>query len=376
MCDFQLFLQILDSQNENRVHQNILIAKLEHYGVRGNVLKWFKSYLYNRDQYVSINGINSTPLRVTSGVPQGSVLGPLLFLIFINDMPNISKKLKFYLFADDTSSYYESETLNETIKQMNKELKLVKKWLDGNKLSLNIDKTNYVIFHSTQIKIPPDVRIKIGNKILNRVKYVKFLGILMDEHLKWKYHITELSKKLSRTCGMLFKIRKLLPINILINVYNSLFMSFLQYGIVVWGLTFASYTDCIAKIQKKAIRIISHQSYITHSLPIFKELRLLRISDIIQLKLLTFVYETINNSIPSCFHEFLNHNSSVHNYNTRQSHRGDIFMVQTNSSLYGLKSIRYLGAKYWNELPAEIRNSSSKTVFKKKLKTYLIDTMQ
>ena len=309
------------------VNHNILIAKLEHYGVRGNVLKWFKSYLYNRDQYVSINGVNSTPLRVTSGVPQGSVLGPLLFLIFINDMPNISKKLKFYLFADDTSIYYEFETLNETIKQMNKELKLVKKWQDANKLSLNIDKTNYVIFHSTQIKIPPDVRIKIGNKILNRVKYVKFLGILMDEHLNWKYHITKLSKKLSRTCGMLFKIRKLLPINILINVYNSLFMSFLQYGIVVWGLTFASYTNCIAKIQKKAIRIISHQSYISHSLPIFQELRLLRISDIIQLKLLTFVYETINNSIPSCFHEFFNHNSSVHNYNTRQSHRGDIFMV-------------------------------------------------
>ena len=150
----------------------------------------------------------------------------------------------------------------------------------------------------------------------------------------------------------------------------------MQYGIVVLGLTFASYIDCIAKIQKKAIRIISHQSYTSHSLPIFKELRSLRIPDIIQLKLLTFDYETTNNSISSCFHEFFNHNSSVHNYNTRQSHRGDIVIVQTSSSLYGLKSIRYLGAKYWNELPAEIRNSSSKTVFKKKLKTYLIDTMQ
>ena len=106
------------------VNHNILIAKLENYGVRGNVLKWFKSYLCNRDEYVSINGINSTPLRVTSGVPQGSVFGPLLFLIFVNNMPNILKKFKFYLFADDTSIYYEPETLNETIKQMNKELKL------------------------------------------------------------------------------------------------------------------------------------------------------------------------------------------------------------------------------------------------------------
>ena len=358
------------------VNHNILIAKLEHYGVRGNVLQWFKSYLYDRAQYVSINGTSSTPLRVTSGVPQGSVLGPLLFLIFINDMPNASKKLKFYLFADDTSIYYESETLNEMITRVNKELKLVKKWLNANKLFLNIEKTNYVIFHSTQIKIPPDVRIKIGNKTLKRAKYVKCLGILLDEYLNWKHHITELSKKLSRACGILFKIRNFLPTNLLIDVYNSLFMSYLQYGIVVWGLTFASYIDCIAKVQKKAVRIISHQSYLSHSLPIFKELRLLRVSDIIQLKLLIFVYEAVNNIISSCFHEFFTYNSTVHSYNTRQSHRGDIFMVQTNSSLYGLKSIRYLGAKSWNELPMEIRKLSSKKVFEKQLKEYLIDSMQ
>ena len=136
------------------VNHNILIAKLEHYGVRGNVLQWFKSYLYDRDQYVSINGTSSTPLRVTSGVPQGSVLGPLLFLIFINDMPNASKKLKFYLFADDTSIYYESETLNEMITRVNKELKLVKKWLNANKLLLNIDKTNLLYFTLPKLKFP------------------------------------------------------------------------------------------------------------------------------------------------------------------------------------------------------------------------------
>ena len=154
----------------------------------------------------AINGTSSTPLRGTSGVPQGSVLGPLLFLIFINDMRNASKKLKFYLFADDTSIYYESETINEMITRVNKELKLVKKWLNANKLFLNIDKTNYVIFHSTQIKIPPDVRIKIGNKILKRAKYVKFLGILLDEYLNWKHHITELSKNYQELVGYFLKL--------------------------------------------------------------------------------------------------------------------------------------------------------------------------
>ena len=127
---------------------------------------------------------------------------------------------------------------------------------------------------------------------------------------------------------------------------------------------------------KKAVMIISHQSYLSHSLPIFKELRLLRVSDIIQLKLPIFVYEAVNNNISSCFYEFFNNNSIVHSYNTRQSHRGDIFMVQINSSLYGLKSIRYLGTKSWNGLPMEIRKLSSRKVFMKKLKAYSIDSMK
>ena len=182
------------------------------------------------------------------------------------------------------------------------------------------------MFHSTHNEIPPDVRIKIDNKVLSRANYVvKFLGLSLDDNLNWKYHINELSKKkLSRNCSILITIRNILPLNILIDIYNSLFMSFLQYGIAVWRLTFASYTDYIAKIQKKTIRTISHQPYLSHSLPIFKELKLLRVSDIFQLKLITFVYESMSNSNPSCFHEFFHFNSSVYSHKTRQSNRGDI----------------------------------------------------
>ena len=178
------------------VNHNILTAKPEHYGVRGNVLEWFKPYLSDRDRYVSINETSSSLLKVTSGVHQGSILGALLFLTYINDLPTVSKKLKFYLFADDTSIYYESDTLNGVTKQANKELKLVNKWLDVNKLSLNVEKTNYVMFHSTHNEIPPDVRIKIDNKVLSRANYVvKFLGLFLDDNFNWKYHINELSKK-------------------------------------------------------------------------------------------------------------------------------------------------------------------------------------
>ena len=134
------------------VNHNTLISKVEHYGVRGCALQWFKSYLSDRSQFVSINGSESDLLKVTCGVPQGSVLGPLLFLIYINDLPNVTKMLQFYLFADDTNVYCQSDTLESLVKTVNRELKLLKKWLDTNELSLNIDKTNYIIFHSKSKK--------------------------------------------------------------------------------------------------------------------------------------------------------------------------------------------------------------------------------
>ena len=133
----------------------------------------------------------------------------------------------------------------------NKELKSVKRWLNVNRLSLNISKTNYIIFHSTAMKIPEDTSIKIGRKRLTKAKYIKFLGLLLHENLSWKFHLSELSKKLARTCGIFFKIRSLLPTSTLILVSNSLFLPFLQYGIIVWGHLFTSYLEPLVLIQKK-----------------------------------------------------------------------------------------------------------------------------
>ena len=130
------------------VNHQILLTKLEHYGVRGVLLDWFKSYLTGRKQFVSFNGESSDLKDITCGVPQGSVLGPLLFLIYINDLPNVSDKLKFFLFADDTNIYYESGDLFELEKTINKELKQLSMWLKVNRLALNISKTNFMIFHS------------------------------------------------------------------------------------------------------------------------------------------------------------------------------------------------------------------------------------
>ena len=215
------------------VNHEILLVKLEHYGIRGTAQDWFKSYLSNRKQYVSINGFNSSYLNVTCGVPQGSVLGPLLFLIYINDLPLASSKLAFYLFADDTNIYYEAKSLAQLQSVVNKELKKVKLWLYVNKVSLNIEKPNFIIFKSPQHSSPETAGIKLGNCFVKQAIYVKFLGVLLNENLSWKYHLIELSKKMARTCGIFFRVRHFLPINVLICLYNYLFSPFLQYGILV-----------------------------------------------------------------------------------------------------------------------------------------------
>ena len=143
------------------VNHSILLRKLEHYGIRDIALQWFKSYLDNRKQCVYINGEASQLKDVTCGLPQGSVLGPLLFLIYINDLPNISKVLQFFLCADDTNIYYEAESPDKLEQVINKELKKLDTWLVVNRLSLNIDKTNFIVFHPYNKPMKHLVTLKI-----------------------------------------------------------------------------------------------------------------------------------------------------------------------------------------------------------------------
>ena len=219
------------------VNHSILIRKLEHYGVRGIAKDWIVSYLSNRGQFTSIGATNSEDLPISCGVPQGSVLGPLLFLIYINDFSNCTDTLDLCLFADDSNLFFCHKNLLSLESIINSELSYVKNWLNTNKLSLNIGKSNFVLFHPPQKKVNTSVKLYINDIPLEEKSHVKYLGIMLDTNLNWKSHVHYISKKVKRSIGFLSKIRYHVNLDVLTNLYYALIYPFLIYGIVIWGNT-------------------------------------------------------------------------------------------------------------------------------------------
>ena len=282
---------------------DILLHKLQYYGVSDVSLLLIKSYLSNRYQFVKFQNSNSELLEIKTGIPQGSILGPLFFSIYINDIIKTSSTFSFIMYADDTTVYFNLEDFQKKDRNVHidNELEKINIWLRHNKLTLNVEKTKCMQFQKRRTVDP--INLNICNKPIDVVSQFTFLGTLLDEHISWKNHIDMVTNKLSKIIGILHRLKYVYPESILITIYNSLFVPHVNYGSLVWGTNIKR----LGILQKKAIRIITHSNYIAHTEPLLKQLNLLKVEDMFSLNILKFLHKLAHDTLPPYFDIYRSH---------------------------------------------------------------------
>ena len=334
------------------VNHNILLKKLHHYGFRGIINKWFQSYLSDRRQKVVINGFESENRLMPNGVPQGSVLGPILFLIYINDLHKCIQHSETYHFADDTNILNISNNYKILQKNVNKDLKAMSCWLIANKISLNKDKTVMIFFRKHDAL--PTIKIKLHGKLLIPSSEVKYLGVYLDEKLDGIKHSEDLIKKLNRSNGMLAKARHYISEDYLKNVYYATFSSHLMYGCQVWTQKLLSVSNKILKLQKKALRLITFSHHKAPSEPLFKQLGILKFTDNIFLQNCIFVHDYLKGNLPTSFDSCFTRVSDNHPIRTKRANQGMLQIPRSRGVTFGDKSIYRNCIDSWNTFTSEI----------------------
>lgn len=360
-----MFLDL--SKAYDSLNIGFLLTKLERYGIRGNALQLFKSYLSNRRQRViiqkGINSAKSSILENNLGVPQGSIVGPFLFIVYINDLsnilPNVDRSIINY--ADDTNMLIGGEDNTDILSKGIKMFEAANKWFLGNKLLLNKEKTNVVVFSTKQNRAEKVTNINLDKLDLSIATNTQFLGICIDEFLDWTDHINKLSLKLNKIAYAIRVISQYMNRNTLKIIYFANFESVIRYGIIFWGG--CSVTENLEKIficQKRVIRLIYNMASKDSCRNVFKINSLLTVYGLYIYECILFLFN--NKSI------FKKH-SQNHNYNTRTLN----FDFPVHRLTLTEKGAYYMCIKCFNKLPREIKCIQINRVFKKKVRKLLIN---
>lgn len=343
-----------------------LLEKLESFGIRGNVLRWFESYLRDRQQRTAVKKEGKTiksDIKINNtGVPQGSILGPILFIIFINDIERIfdAQTISCFMtiFADDTNLLVSDSSYPRLLQKMFVLLEKIQDWFEENDLILNAEKTKVVLFRTPQQRIQRPDKITMLSQDLKPDQCTKFLGVFIDEHLNWTEQIVRLSKKLSSITYSLKTLSKYLNEKSLKVFYFANFESLMKFGLIFYGSS--SELIEIFRVQKRVIRCIFKMNYRESCRGIFKRNRIMTVYGLYIYEILIYVFKNIG-VYSTC--------SSFHSYQTRQL---NLSFPRHKLSITE-KHPTYACIKYYNNLPVDIRNCQTLNLFKKKLKSFLLD---
>lgn len=363
LLDFSAAFDILDHM--------LLVNKLHCYGFDRRSVAWISSYLTNRKYCVYFNGSFSVMREMNCGVPQGSCLGPLLFSIFTNDLPLMLKQTSIGMYADDSTLYVAASTANELENILNDDLLRVKKWVDSNKLVLNIEKTKCIVLCSKWGgRLDPKLNVKIDDKEIEQVTEVKLLGVLIDSRMTWTSHINEMVKKMGRGMAAIKYCRKYLPGYLVKQLMQAIVLSQMDYCSVVWSNTSENNLNKLQVVLNKAARIVLNCSYRTRVSEMLNTLNWLSVKDRLYYTLLCFVRSVIMKKCPATLFNFFVFSSSTHTYSTRHSVE-ERFLLPAYKTGAGQRTLHYRGMLAWNSLPNFLIKENIDKSFKTKLKLFL-----
>ena len=359
------------------INHSVLLKKLSCYGIRGDELEFFRSYLTDRIQIVSYKSTISDKKYVNTGVPQGSVLGPILFMIFVNDISQHIYLGTANLYADDCLVYCAGNNLNDVNQNLQKCIDDVATWYDGNKLVLNVDKCNTMLIGSrhkrAQLGINECLEINLNEVVVKQVNTADYLGVKIEQSLLWDSQIQKVCSQLSRKVGLLSRLRKTISKEILMKIYMTSIQPCIDYALTIWGNTTLKNLAKVQRIQNYAARIITGEfDYINvRGVDLVKKLGWMSVKQRFDYFCLLLMFKCIHGLAPDYLTCNIIMECEVSSRTTRSTNSSNLYVPYVDNEIV-TKTLMYTGAKLWNSLPSHLKDLTSIDVFKCKLKRFIL----